>query len=210
MPAFSACPDEGAVPSPGRPDSPERRTVGKEKPMSRRLTQLALATMFGATLTACGDLETPLMAEVPAPSLAATAAQQNRILAEIRSATARFQRVEVALAEGYGPVSPCVESPMGGMGYHYRKDSLVDGVVDPSHPEMLLYEPQKNGKLELIGVEFVVPPAQWAGSGPPQLGDQTFGNDPFGNYALHVWVWRHNPNGMYADFNPRVSCAYAP
>lgn len=176
--------------------------------MSRRLTHLALATMFGATLTACGDAEPPLMAEVPAPSLAA--AQQNLILAEIRSGTARFQRVEVALAEGYVPVSPCVAIPTGGMGYHYLKGSLVDGVVDSSRPEMLLYEPQKNGKLKLVGVEFVVPPALWAGSGPPQLGDQTFGNDPFGNYALHAWVWRHNPDGMYADFNPRVSCEYAP
>jgi hypothetical protein len=178
--------------------------------MSRRLTPLALATMLGATLTACGDAETPLMAEVAAPSLAATAARQNLILAEIRSATAPFHRVEVALAEGYVPVSPCVEIPIGGMGYHYLNGSLVDGTVDPSRPEVLLYEPQKNGELELIGVEFVVPPALWAGSGPPQLGDQTFGNDPYGNYALHAWVWRHNPDGMYANFNPRVSCQYAP
>jgi hypothetical protein len=178
--------------------------------MSRRITLLPLATLLALTATACGDAGTPLAPEAPTASLAAAAAQENHILAEIRSATARFHRVEVALAEGYVPVSPCVQSPMGGMGYHYRNNALVDGVVAPSRPEMLLYEPQKNGKLELIGVEFVIPPSLWAGSGPPQLGDQTFGNDPFGNYALHVWVWRHNPNGMYADFNPRVSCEHAP
>jgi hypothetical protein len=102
--------------------------------------------------------------------------------------------------------SPCVEIPIGGMSY-----LPASGQRDAEHrPEVLLYEPQKNGKLELIGVEFVVPPALWAGSGPPELGDQTFGNNPYGNYALHAWVWRHNPNGMYANFNPRVSCAYAP
>jgi hypothetical protein len=25
-------------------------------------------------------------------------------------------------------------------------------------------------------------------------------------YALHVWVWRHNPEGLFAETNPRVSC----
>jgi hypothetical protein len=69
---------------------------------------------------------------------------------------------------------------------------------------------KRGGGVPVAELEFVVPPTMWAGSGPPRLGDQTFGNDPFGNYALHVWVWRHNPHGMYADFNPNVSCEHAP
>lgn len=177
--------------------------------MSRSLSQLTLAALLASALAACGDQNTLLMAEIPEPALSAVA-QQNTFLSEIRNATARYHRVEVALEAGYAPVSPCVSSPLGGMGYHYRNDALVDGVVDPSRPEMLLYEPTKNGRLGLVGVEFVVPPSLWTDPSPPRLGDQEFGMDPFGNHALHVWVWRHNPSGMYADFNPRVSCEQAP
>lgn len=25
-------------------------------------------------------------------------------------------------------------------------------------------------------------------------------------YELHVWVWRENPSGPFADWNPTVSC----
>ena len=25
-------------------------------------------------------------------------------------------------------------------------------------------------------------------------------------YELHVWAWKHNPSGMFADWNPTVSC----
>ncbi|HEX9707342.1 MAG TPA: hypothetical protein VGA24_06845 [Steroidobacteraceae bacterium] len=26
-------------------------------------------------------------------------------------------------------------------------------------------------------------------------------------YEIHVWAWRNNPDGTFADWNPRVSCA---
>lgn len=160
-------------------------------------------------LAAC-DRAGPLAVEPAGPAYAAAVAQEHQILAEIRKGTARFHRVEVAVSEGYIPVSPCVASPLGGMGYHYLKPALMDGVVDPSAPEILLYQPTANGRLELVGVEFSVPPAAWTEPDPPHLGEQPFGFDPFGNYALHVWVWRHNPLGMYAGFNPNVSCEHAP
>lgn len=52
--------------------------------------------------------------------------------------------------------------------------------------------------------------APWPSADPPHLGDQPFGTDPFGSYALHAWVWHHDPSGTYADFNPKVSCEEAP
>jgi hypothetical protein len=27
--------------------------------------------------------------------------------------------------------------------------------------------------------------------------------------VLHVWHFRENPSGVFADWNPRVSCQYA-
>jgi hypothetical protein len=91
--------------------------------------------------------------------------------------------------------------------------------VNPSQPELLVYEPRKNGDLELVAVAFVVRASAWdpTHNSPPMLGDQVFedkrvpdwSSPPFPNYELHVWVWKHNPNGMYATTNPSVSCENA-
>ncbi|MDO6391852.1 hypothetical protein Q4E40_17070 [Pontibacter sp. BT731] len=145
-------------------------------------------------------------------------ALHNKVLADIRSATARYHRVEEAMEDGYVPFSPCVSHPvLGGMGYHYVNPLLLDGVLDPSQPEALLYEPQKNGRLKLVGVEFIIRADEWGQSTTPMLGDQIFDvyiNSPtnplpFDNYQLHAWVWKHNPSGMHFPFNPTVSCDYA-
>jgi hypothetical protein len=106
--------------------------------------------------------------------------------------------------------------PGQGIGIHYRKASLFNAVVDPSQPELLVYEPRSNGNIELVAVAFVVPAAAWdpTHSSPPMLGGQIFedkrtpdwSSPPFPTYELHVWVWRENPNGMYATTNPKVSC----
>lgn len=143
-------------------------------------------------------------------------AAQRQLLASIRQATAVYHRVDAAIADGYVPASPCEAMPGQGIGIHYRKASLVDPVVDPCRPELLVYEPRLGGDLTLVAVAFVVPAAAWdpTHSGPPMLGDQVFEDKrvpdwtspPFPTYELHVWVWKHNPNGMYATTNPLVSC----
>jgi len=144
---------------------------------------------------------------------------QGTLLATIRAATARYHRVEDALADGYVRGSPCAYSPMGAQGEHFRKASLFDAVVDPSQPEMLLYEPQANGDRRLVGVEFIVPSAAWdpGHTGIPMLGDQPFVDrrapgvvgPPFPNYGLNVWLWNDHPSGMYAEWNPAVTCEFA-
>ena len=50
----------------------------------------------------------------------------------------------------------CVEAPPGGMGHHWTNQSLVDAVFDPLQPEVMLYAPDKNGKLKLVAVEYIV------------------------------------------------------
>lgn len=148
-------------------------------------------------------------------------------LAEVRRATAKYHRVEAALADGYIPTPSCTSSPDGGMGTHYINPSLMDMNVNVTQPEVLLYETMKNGKLRLIGVEYFVPVivngvGPWFGSTAPPEGQynqapelygQTFdgpmeGHEPGmpWHYDLHVWLWKHNPSGMFAEFNPTVQC----
>ncbi len=138
-------------------------------------------------------------------------------LAALRGATARFQRLEVALEEGYEAFGGCFESPSGdaAMGYHYVNNQLVaDPAVDPLRPELLVYERLTNGKMQLVSLEWITFVAAWhdhtGGGRPPALFGHEFHvnptllDEPF--YLLHAWAWRHNPTGMFQDYNPKVRC----
>ena len=136
---------------------------------------------------------------------------------ELRDATEAFQQVSAAMAAGYAPTGPCVASPAGAMGIHYTNNALVDGTVDPRRPEALLYAPTASGGRELLGAEFVVAADAWdaAHTTPPTFAGQAFEDHrapaarhglPFAHYDLHVWVWKTNPSGMFAPFNPAVAC----
>src|SRR5262245_60462086 len=76
----------------------------------------------------------------------------------VREATERFRDVKVAEAEGYALAFGCVSSgEYGAMGLHYVKFPLVlDGVLDPKTPEIVIYEPLPNGRLRLIGADYLV------------------------------------------------------
>jgi hypothetical protein len=131
-------------------------------------------------------------------------------MAELRRATVRYHDFAAAQADGYTvKVTDCMEdATRGGMGYHYAKGELIDGGVIEARPEVLLYEPMGNGRLRLIGVEFIIPFTAWTASEPPTLYGETFArNETFQVWALHVWPWRENPRGMFSDWNPKVSCS---
>lgn len=136
-------------------------------------------------------------------------AAQNQLLAQVRRATAKYQRVEVAIADGYLEASHCVynEELGAGMGYHFVKQELVGPFFDPLKPQALLYERDKNGKFKLIGVEYIVIDVEQP---HPHFGNQPFDVGgtpvPVDHYSLHVWVWKQNPLGMYFPYNPKVSC----
>lgn len=144
-------------------------------------------------------------------------------LAEVRRLTAPYHNQEIGEEDGWFiPLSECVEHPeLGGMGYHYGNPAyLGDGLLHPLRPEVLVYEPQKNGRLRLVGVEYIVPfEAPENGVDGPVKGDQPYlfgqGFDdsphvgPNGSWTLHVWLWRNNPAGMFTAFNPNVNCDYA-
>ena len=132
----------------------------------------------------------------------------NPLANKVREVNARFADVGVATAEGYAPI-PCVSGIEGGaMGIHYVNGALIeDGLVDISKPEAVMYEPQADGSMQLVAVEYITT------KGPANLDGHLFsftnspnryGLPPF--YELHVWAWRANPTGTFADMNPNVSC----
>ena len=133
-------------------------------------------------------------------------------VAAVLEATTRYESLETALAEGWTNQYPegCAVSDEGGQAFHYLNPALVDGQVDLLQPELFMYEPQADGSMELVGVDYVIPFDQWSGDKPPTLlGQPMMRNEPLGVWALHIWAQRGNPRGTFAPWNPDVSCRYA-
>lgn len=150
----------------------------------------------------------------------------------LKQATAKYHDVEAAIAAGYitellqtnnspytgGTCIVDVVAPIeGAMGIHMvdTRDPAVggriDGTLDPTEPEALLYERRNDGTLKLTGVEYIV----GGGGARPSLYGQQFdttdlvryGAEPNTNvWTLHAWVWKPNPAGMFEQWNDRVSC----
>jgi len=141
---------------------------------------------------------------------------QNKLVDIVRNATNQYQDVANATAAGYSPVLGCVcGSDHGAMGIHYVKASLLNGPIDATQPQALIYEPSSNGELTLVGVEFII----LASALPPNAAPQVEGHlmlyvDAPNRYGLpaffelHVWAWRDNPQGPFVDWNDHVTCAH--
>lgn len=179
--------------------------------MRKAALQLALAVAAIAPLQ-------PAMAHGDAP---AADFNLHKELARARKATAPFNDLENALAANYTKFpdlsGDCVDQPgQGGMGIHYLNESLLDAEVDPLRPELLVYRKTRHGKLELVALEYVVPAPVWDAlhPQPPVLFGHPFHLLRTPNrygltvplYTLHVWLWEHNPDGLFNDWNPRVTC----
>lgn len=181
---------------------------------------LSLAIAAACTaLAACDQTADPVapqsmtVAANRAPQAAVpSTAEVSSWLAGLRAETAPFQRIEVASEAGWDtPITGCMEGPDGGMGYHFAKAELIDGTAEDLAPEILLYEPQKNGRLRLVGVEYIVPfTSVPADAQAPSLHGVAFHqNYAFGLWALHAWVWKDNAAGVFEDWNPAVTCTFA-
>ncbi len=145
------------------------------------------------------------------------AAAADSRLAAARAATARYHDIDAALADGYVSTVECVALPSGeAMGVHFIKPALLDTTLDVRQPEVLLYEPRANGKgFRLVGVEYLQVDSDQdlsTSDGTIFLGQPLVGPMPGHgpgmpiHQELHVWVWRHNPAGMFAEFNAAVRC----
>ncbi len=182
--------------------------------MTRRSFRL-LSAVFAAVLLASVAVGS---ASAHGPSSA------RRDLIRAAAATARFHSLRQAAKAGYAafpegaPLHECISNLTGpgAMGFHWLKADLLTTDLDPTRPQVLVYAPDRHGGLHLVALEFVVFKDAWDAAHPgtmPMLFGEEFMETGFPNrydipafYALHVWLFRYNPAGLFAPFNPRVSC----
>lgn len=128
----------------------------------------------------------------------------------VRAATAAFASLDSAVAAGYAAVvERCyAHAEHGAMGFHHVNRALMDARVEVERPEILLYERLDDGRYVLNGVEYIVPYSRWSrDSAPPTVLDQQLKReDDLRLWYLHMWVWRENTAGLFADWNPAVRC----
>ena len=179
---------------------------------NRKIRTTLAMTVLGASLLAIG---TPALAHGDHDSPDALTSAQRKVIVE---ATSRFANVDVALAAGYLATDECAELPdVGAMGYHFVNPALVgDGRIDPTTPDVLLYEKGRNGRWRLVGVEYMAFDAdQDPGTDadrPTMMGHPLEGPMPGHepgmpvHYDLHAWVYKDNPTGQLAPWNPTVRC----
>jgi hypothetical protein len=138
-----------------------------------------------------------------------------RDLTALHGAVAAFVDVDEAIAAGYGPASACMSGDLGAQGIHFGKDALFEPAVVLETPQLLMYEPQADGSLRFLGVEYLVFQQAWHDAGHterPTLFGQVFDlnetllDEPF--YLLHVWMGQFNPSGLFANWNPLVACRH--
>ena len=146
--------------------------------------------------------------------VAATARSGQDELAELKQAVNQYRQPATAEASGWvllPDLDHCFESESGAMGIHYiNPELLMNTELDPLLPEALVYQHLPNGELQLGAVEYIVPMALWEAEGReglPMLHGQHFHpNDALGVYVLHAWIFKNNPEGLFEDWNPKVSC----
>jgi len=182
---------------------------------------MSLGYSVGAALAIASMSPVPTLAQAnhshaAGSHMAGDKAAPNALVQAVREATARFQNVAAAEAEGYALQFGCVTSgESGAMGLHYVKGPLVaDGELDVARPEIILYEPTPNGP-KLVGADYLVLADAWNSKhpAPPQLMGQLFhffeapnrfGLPPF--YTLHVWAWKDSPTGAFVNWHTGLKC----
>jgi hypothetical protein len=149
----------------------------------RRLTSLLLVVPFVLSLA------------VASSASASVSAHRHHGLNALRRATVRFHDLDATLRSGRVDLHLCIDM----MGQHYADpDTFSDGVLDPIHPEAMVYEDRGRGHLRLVAVE-------WVSTTPGEVMNIPLHFNPDVQlWVLHAWIWKHNPDGTFADMNPRV------
>ena len=154
------------------------------------------------------------------------------LLEAARKATAKYQDVRVAEAEGFRAIGPDVP----GMGIHYvgaRRNGF-----DVEHPDILLYEKNQTapGGYALVGVSYLLnaeadadgqpknPPfpkslASWhrhanlcvfpdrsvkANLNESDCRAQGGRFSALTEWMVHAWIWKDSPAGVFSPTNPNV------
>ena len=172
-------------------------------------------------------LASSLAAIALAAGLVGSAGAGQTDLQAAKAATARFHDLAVAGAAGFGafppgvPLHSCIASldNTGAMGFHWLNPANLNTALDPTAPQVLVYAPDKHGQLKLAALEYVIFQDAWyanhaAGTMPMLFGQEFMPNNGVrfqipAFFALHVWLFQDNPSGMFASYNPNVSCGNA-
>jgi len=157
---------------------------------------------------------------------AASSAPMSADLQAAKAALAKYSDPIVAVRDGYFSTVACVDFPQGAtdgpivyppgaMGIHFLNPANIGPKLDPTKPQILIYE-QVGDKLVLTAAEWFVP-VQVAGGVAPAIFGQTLagpmdGHEPIipaalKHYDLHVWLWKDNPKGVFTSTNAAVKCA---
>lgn len=197
---------------------------------SRRGLFLALMAliMIPTLLTACTGAQGPAGPAGPAgpggpagPAGLVSVDLQPELLELLQgmAVTAPYLDEAKAIEAGYAATDDCVDSPAGAMGLHYMNLGLLpDGNINPSKPQVLLYIPTESGP-KLAGFEYFMPlgppgsPIPDPAPPAPTVAGRMFNGPMEGHdenmpphYDLHIWAWMSNPDGIFEDFNPSLSC----
>jgi hypothetical protein len=181
-------------------------TESTMKPTVYLFAGLVLLAACSSEPTAADNASASLLKDVPSVTDPAVL----KDIVALRQAMAANHRFEVGTAEGAWSVQfppGCFTSAVGAMGYHYH-NAANDGVLDVTRPQLIIYEPEKNGQKRLVAVEFFSA-APESGPAPVLFGQAFHFNSVFQLWVLHVWAFKENPRGIFQDWNPQVSCQYA-
>jgi hypothetical protein len=185
-----------------------RENITPVRAMARVVLVASLAVSCDRGTTATEPLSSAHQNHVAVVAASPVGGAGNALVKELHAVASRFHSTKQAENAGYVADPHCVEVPgLGGMGHHWVNQSLVDPVFDALNPEAVLYAPDKNGKMKLIAVEYIVINT---GQPAPTFDGQAFavGGTPIpaAHWSLHVWIGEPNPSGLFAPFNPNVDC----
>ena len=188
---------------------PIRRFALSAATRSYRLAQIArIAHVAAAAALIFGG---GCLRSAPVPASAAEG--KERVVTDglraLRTATAQYKEFDAAVAAGHERTAACIiDEHHGAMGYHHVNRQYIDGKLDVTKPQMLLYERLPDSSYKLNGVEFIVPYAYWSrdSTAPVLLGQKLHHENNFKYWYLHVWAWTDNKDGLFANMNPDVHC----
>ncbi len=168
------------------------------------------AALLAAVLTVSCSKPVPIGNAAGPPEPVAYGREVQDAYRKVRAATALFHSTDAAGAAGYPTeVAQCLENaPHGGMGFHHVNRQYLTKTLEVERPQILLYERDADGKYVLNGVEYIVPYRLWPrDSVPPRImGRNLVRSDQLQLWYMHMWVWKPNPSGLFADWNPTVQC----
>ena len=183
------------------------------------LVSYLYAVVFVGVLLVMFALPSSARAQNHSHAVASSNRHLNALVQAVRDATERFKDVAVAENEEYQLLFGCVtDDDKGAMGLHWVNLPLVfdGGELDPTRPEIILYEPLPSGRLRITGADFLVIAKDWDDAhpgNPPQLMGQLFHRFESPNrfglpafYTLHVWAWKESPSGTFVNWHDNVSC----